>query len=165
MPPSFDTHSQADFYLQLYAIRQGVPPESAFYSVRPTSAYSLLSPSVHPRLLPSQLAILNASSVLGRLLPSFLADQLGVYNMLIPSLVASSVVLFGMLFVRNFTGVIVFGSLYGFTSGACAHLCSLLTKSRSDDASFLDISLIPPLLGQLTTEISELGCVFSRCLA
>ena len=70
-----------------------------------------------------QLAILNASSVLGRFLPSFLADQLGVYNMLIPSLVASSVVLFGMLFVKNFTGVIVFGSLYGFTSGACMRIC------------------------------------------
>ena len=40
-----------------------------------------------------------------------------------------------------------------------------LTKSLPDDASFLDISLIPPLLGQLTTEISELGYVFSRCLA
>ena len=88
-------------------------------------------PAPHPFAVPptlsslSQLAILNASSVLGRLLPSFLADQLGVYNMLIPSLVASSVVLFGVLFVKNFTGVIVFGSLYGFTSGACTRICSL----------------------------------------
>ena len=42
---SFDTHPHADFYLQLYAIRQGVPPESAFYSVRPTSPLSVRCPS------------------------------------------------------------------------------------------------------------------------
>ena len=86
--------------------------------------------------------------------------------MLIPSLVASSVVLFGMLFVKNFIGVIVFGSLYGFTSGACTRIFVASysrAKVGSDDGlfvCFLDISLIPPLLGQLTTEISELGCVF-----
>ena len=90
------------------------------------------SPSLtQPIAVTVQLAILNASSVVGRLLPSFFADRLGVYNMLVPSLLASAVVLFGMMFVRDFTGVIVFGSLYGFTSGACKQSLELMFLLQS----------------------------------
>jgi len=104
------------FYLQLYAIDKGIPSQLAFYSV----------------------VILNAGSVLGRLLPNFFADKFGPYNMLIPCLAISSILVFGIFGVSNFAGVTVFGLLYGFWSG-----------------SF--VSLIPALLAQLSAHMGELG--------
>lgn len=62
---------------------------------------------------------MNAGSVLGRLLPNFFADRFGPYNMLIPCLVISSILVFSIFGVSNFAGVTVFGLLYGFWSGSC----------------------------------------------
>ncbi|KAF9472707.1 MFS general substrate transporter [Pholiota conissans] len=98
------------FYLQLYAIDIGANKSLAFYSV----------------------TILNAGSFLGRLFPNFFADKLGPYNMLIPCVSVSSGLLFAMLGISNFNGVVVFGFLYGFSSGAYVALIpSLLARFSS----------------------------------
>ncbi|KDR74832.1 hypothetical protein GALMADRAFT_564664 [Galerina marginata CBS 339.88] len=104
------------FYLQLYAVDLGIDSTEAFYSI----------------------AIVNAGSVLGRLLPNFFADKIGPYNMLLPCLFISSAVAFAMFGVSNFTGVILFGLFYGFWSGSY-------------------VSLIPSLLAQLSTHVGEQG--------
>ncbi|TFK71120.1 MFS general substrate transporter [Pluteus cervinus] len=104
------------FYLQLYAMDKGVNAELAFYVV----------------------AILNAGSVLGRLLPNFFADKLGPYNMLIPCLAISSVLAFSIFGLHSFAGIAIFAALYGFWSGSY-------------------VSLIPSLLAQLCLHPGEQG--------
>lgn len=104
------------FYLQLYAVAQGIDPSVAFYA----------------------LTILNSGSMIGRLLPNFLADSLGVYNMLIPFIVISAGLIFSLLGIHSFPSIIAFGALYGFSSGAY-------------------VSLVAPLLGQLSSHVGELG--------
>lgn len=69
----------------------------------------------------AQLAILNAGSTLGRTLPVTLADKLGVYNLLIPSILTSAVLIFALFGATSTGGVITVAVLFGFSSGACAH--------------------------------------------
>jgi hypothetical protein len=68
-----------------------------------------------------QLALLNAGSVMGRLLPNFLADRIGVYNMIILSIFMSMILLFSMFGVHDLNTTIIFGLLFGFSSGACKY--------------------------------------------
>ncbi|KAH9920355.1 major facilitator superfamily domain-containing protein [Fomitopsis serialis] len=104
------------FYLQLFAVDHGVSSHITTYS----------------------LAILNAGSTLGRLLPTFLADKVGVYNMLVPAMVACAGLIFAIFGATNGPGVVLVGSIFGFVSGAY-------------------ISLIPTLLVQLCRNMGELG--------
>jgi len=104
------------FYMQLYAVKMGVDPNLAFHI----------------------LAILNAGSVVGRLLPTFLADRLGVYNIILTTLYSSAVLLFTIFRIDTSAGIVVMTSLYGFMSGAY-------------------VSLVPSLLSQLSTHSGEIG--------
>ncbi|KAF8520751.1 MFS general substrate transporter [Hysterangium stoloniferum] len=104
------------FYLQLFAIRHGVEPHIAFYSV----------------------TILNASSLFGRIVPTFLADSYGPINVIIPITFACGIVLFSMLGAGSLNGMIVFAIFYGFFSGG-----------------FLSLSV--STLGSLATNVNEIG--------
>ncbi|TBU39592.1 MFS general substrate transporter [Dichomitus squalens] len=104
------------FYLQLFAADHGVNATITTYI----------------------LAILNAGSTLGRVLPVALANQLGVYNMLLFSILMSAVLIFALFGATSAGSVITVAVLFGFSSGAY-------------------VSLIPPLLGMLCTDHSELG--------
>lgn len=75
-------------------------------------------------LIMLQVGLLNAGSVLGRLLPNIFADKIGPYNMLLPCLFMSSALAFAMMGIKNFTGVAVFAILYGFWSGSCMYYLS-----------------------------------------
>ncbi|KAL0581669.1 hypothetical protein V5O48_000371 [Marasmius crinis-equi] len=88
------------FYLQLYALDKALSPDLAFYAI----------------------AILNAGSIVGRLLPNFFADRIGGYNLIVPCLLATSILLFAMLGVNTSAGVVVFGLLYGCMSGSCTSI-------------------------------------------
>ncbi|KJA18709.1 hypothetical protein HYPSUDRAFT_1097662, partial [Hypholoma sublateritium FD-334 SS-4] len=87
----------SSFYLQLYAVNLGIKTSLALYTV----------------------TILNAGGILGRLVPNFLADHFGPYNMLIICLLICSILAFAMLAISNFGGLIIFSLLYGFWSGSC----------------------------------------------
>jgi len=104
------------FYLQSFALSKGIKTSLAFYL----------------------LAFLNVGSIFGRILPNVLADKLGTYNMLLPSLYISSALVFSMFGIKNFAGLTVFALLYGFWSGSY-------------------VSLIPSLLAQLSSHPGELG--------
>ncbi|KAA1478461.1 MFS general substrate transporter, partial [Dentipellis sp. KUC8613] len=62
------------FYLQLFAILHGINPTFAFYT----------------------LAILNGSSIPGRILPNVFANKYGGFNLLIASCVACAALIFGL---------------------------------------------------------------------
>ena len=65
-----------------------------------------------------QVAILNASALPGRVIPSILADRFGVLNVGIPCVLFSAVLIFVLTAVKTVGGMIVFAILYGFMSGA-----------------------------------------------
>ena len=66
----------------------------------------------------SQITILNASAFAGRIIPNMLADRFGVYNLAIPCILSSAVLVFSMTAVRTVAGMVIFAILYGFMSGA-----------------------------------------------
>ncbi|KAM5344939.1 hypothetical protein ACJ41O_010801 [Fusarium nematophilum] len=73
------------------------------------------------------LAILNAGSVFGRILPNLLADKLGPFNVMTPCAGFTGILIFCLLGVDNAAGLVIFCALFGFFSGTF-------------------VSLIPPLL-------------------
>ena len=84
------------------------------------------------------LAILNAGSVFGRVVPNFVADKIGPLNMLVPCTVFSGILCLCWIRVRDLVGAIVFCVLYGFFSGAF-------------------VSLIPAVIAKLTPDLSNIG--------
>ena len=91
----------AFFYIQLYAAQQ--------ISMSPNVALNLL-------------AIVNAGSVFGRLIPSFFADKIGPLNMQIPFAVIASILAFSWIRISETAGLVVFCVLYGFFSGTFVSL-------------------------------------------
>jgi len=104
------------FYLQLFLDLKGMSRTLAFYS----------------------LAIINAGSVPGRLIPNILADKYGRFNILTPVTACTGILLWAMFGIQNNAGMIVFALLYGFFSGAF-------------------LSLLPPLIVTLSKDVSEVG--------
>ncbi|KAF2164712.1 hypothetical protein M409DRAFT_25106 [Zasmidium cellare ATCC 36951] len=71
------------------------------------------------------LAILNAGSIPGRLLPTALAGKLGVFNVLTPCAAAAAIICFCLIAVMNAAGIIVISVFFGFFSGSLAALAPM----------------------------------------
>ncbi|KAJ5680021.1 hypothetical protein N7536_011160 [Penicillium majusculum] len=84
------------------------------------------------------LAILNAASVFGRIVPGFLADHIGCLNTLIPISLIATILAFVWIGIRNEAGAIVFACIYGFSSGAI-------------------VSIPPTIVARLTPNVSIIG--------
>lgn len=102
------------FFITEYAVLKGIDPNLGFYL----------------------LAIINAGSLFGRVLPGFIADKIGRLNMLIPMVTATAVVTFGIIGVSSPAGFIIVSILFGFFSGAVVSLqpvvlASLIPDTRS----------------------------------
>ncbi|TFY78804.1 hypothetical protein EWM64_g5208 [Hericium alpestre] len=108
-----------DFYLQLFAILHGVNPTFSFYT----------------------LAIMNGSSIPGRILPNIFANRLGGFNLLISSCVACSALIFALYGVDATGGTTAFAILYGFFSGAWLSLLSPAVASLSQDQGEIGVRL------------------------
>ncbi|KAK7466077.1 hypothetical protein VKT23_004802 [Stygiomarasmius scandens] len=104
------------FYVQLDSTTRGLNTTFSFYT----------------------LAILNAASFCGRILPGFFARQLGVGNIIAAATGGCAVMIFGMIGIKTLPEFIVFDLLYGFFAGTY-------------------ISMNGPLIATLTDDISELG--------
>lgn len=68
------------------------------------------------------LSILNAASVFGRILPGILADKFGAMNTLCVVTVLAGAFAYAWIAIDNLAGLIVFGIIYGFLSGAVVSL-------------------------------------------
>ncbi|KAJ7452187.1 major facilitator superfamily domain-containing protein [Mycena galericulata] len=88
------------FYLQLYAVTNGVDKQLAFYL----------------------LTLLNGGSVIGRLVNNSISPRIGSFNLVVSSLYACAILIFAMLQIKTFAGLAVFAVLYGYTSGCYASL-------------------------------------------
>lgn len=63
------------------------------------------------------LPILNAASVVGRILPNLITDKIGTINVYASSGLVVSIVAFTWMSVHNLGGLITFAVFYGFFSG------------------------------------------------
>ncbi|CAG7852879.1 SubName: Full=Related to Monocarboxylate transporter {ECO:0000313/EMBL:CCA69308.1} [Serendipita indica DSM 11827] len=104
------------FYMQLYSINHNVDPTLAFYT----------------------LTILNAGSIIGRIVPNFIGDIWGPFNTIIVCTISCAILIICLLAAKTAAGIIVIAVLYGIFSGAY-------------------ISLISPLFATLSRSISEIG--------
>ncbi|KAL5334726.1 major facilitator superfamily domain-containing protein [Aspergillus crustosus] len=79
------------------------------------------------------LAILNAASILGRILPPYLADHLGRFNLMILTTALCIILVLALwLPSRNNSTAIVFAALYGFSGGSAVSLAPALVAQISD---------------------------------
>lgn len=90
------------FFVTPYTISLGLDSSMAFYMI----------------------SILNASSLVGRLLPGYLADIYGPYNLFIIASSTSAIVALCWVKATTIAGIVVWCLAYGFCSGV-SHLCDL----------------------------------------
>ncbi|KAH8809277.1 MFS transporter, MCP family, solute carrier family 16, member 10, partial [Xylogone sp. PMI_703] len=83
------------FYLPTYSTAHGIDQDLAFYT----------------------LSILNAGSLVGRLISGVIAPKIGRFNILTVSSAASGILILCWLRIHSEAGIIVFAILSGFTSG------------------------------------------------
>ncbi|KAL6886084.1 major facilitator superfamily domain-containing protein [Trichoderma evansii] len=84
---------------------------------------------------PYTITLLNVGSVIGRLLPMYLSDKIGVLNVTIFSTFASAILAFGWMGINNLGGIISFTILYGITSGATVVGTPVVVMTQSPDPS------------------------------
>ncbi|KAI1811057.1 MFS general substrate transporter [Poronia punctata] len=87
------------------------------------------------------LAVLNGSSVFGRLVPSTLARRIGILPAFILTVSLSSAAIFYWTSVTNLAGNIAFAVLYGFFSGGVVAFAPVVLTSLTDDLSYLGTRL------------------------
>ncbi|KAF4589293.1 putative transporter MCH4 [Ophiocordyceps camponoti-floridani] len=86
-----------------------------------------------PALIPYLLPILNAVSIIGRIVPGIIADKIGRFNvMIIISFLSAIFCLAVWTPVNNTVGIIVFMIIFGFSSGGYIGLAPTLIAQISD---------------------------------
>lgn len=107
------------FYLQLWMDVHRLSKALAFYTV----------------------AILNAASIPGRIVPNLLADRIGTFNIFVPVVIVTGGLVFAMFGAVNTGTVIVFSILYGFFSGAVMALILPTAASVANNVQEIGIRL------------------------
>ncbi|KAI0137825.1 MFS general substrate transporter [Hypoxylon sp. NC0597] len=108
------------YYLQMYAQSHGMQNDS---------------------LAKYLLVILNAVAIPGRIIPSYIADKVGVLNTYICICALTALSVFYWISVNNRAGNIAFSVLYGFFSGSVVTLAPVVLASITDDLSVLGTRL------------------------
>jgi MFS family permease len=90
------------------------------------------------------LPIINAASIFGRIIPNFIADHIGPFNVLIPSAAIAALLAFCWIAIDNIGGIIAFAIIYGFSSGGF-------------------VSLPPVAVVTLTKDMSKIGTRMGQC--
>ncbi|KAL4910763.1 hypothetical protein BDW74DRAFT_184490 [Aspergillus multicolor] len=86
-----------------------------------------------PYLASYLLAILNAGSIPGRILPPYIADHLGRFNLMILTTLSCIILVLALwLPSRSNAPAITFAVLYGFTGGSAVSLAPALVAQISD---------------------------------
>lgn len=84
---------------------------------------------------PYTITLLNTGSVIGRVLPMYLSDKLGVLNVTIFATFASAILAFGWMGLKDLGGIVSFTILYGITSGATVAGAPVVVMIQSPDPS------------------------------
>ncbi|KAK2865169.1 hypothetical protein FQN49_003842 [Arthroderma sp. PD_2] len=102
------------YFITSYAISLGKDQEISFYLI----------------------SIINATSLFGRLVPGFLADKYGKFNVLILSMLFSGIICCCMTTAMSLGGLIVLSVAYGFSSGAIISLQGACATQLVDPATY-----------------------------
>ncbi|EJT81636.1 hypothetical protein GGTG_01614 [Gaeumannomyces tritici R3-111a-1] len=100
------------FYLQLFAQTHGL---------------------AGPDLSPYVVTMLNAGSIVGRVLPNYLADRVGSVNVVAACGVAASALVLGWFGVRDLAGLAAFAVLYGLFSGGIVSVTPSVLMALTPD--------------------------------
>ena len=92
------------------------------------------------------LAILNATSTFGRIIPGLLADKIGSLNMIIPCGLSATILAFTWMGVTSVSNAATFAVFYGFFSGAI-------------------VSLPPTIVAGLSPHMGVVGTRMGMCFA
>ncbi|EPQ28647.1 uncharacterized protein PFL1_03950 [Pseudozyma flocculosa PF-1] len=100
------------------------------------SSYSVAKiPGMDGELAFYLVPLLNAGSVIGRIIPNFLADKTGSINMFVVSCVGAAITAWAWLTIDRVWQVVVFSIFYGAFSGSYVSLqgpaVAMLTKDKS----------------------------------
>ena len=92
------------------------------------------------------LPIMNAASIPGRTIPTFLSDTLGPLNVQAPAIFISAILMFSWLAIDSLAPLLVVAILYGISSGAL-------------------IAMPPAVVSSLTMQPDRFGSRMGVCLA
>lgn len=131
------------FYLPSFAVSHGMSAQLSAYLV----------------------AILNAASFFGRVVPGIMADKLGALNMLFVAGLSTGILVFAWQAMNTNADIIVFSALYGFCSGAIISLMSFalagVPKNPQNIGTYMGMGMAvcslaalagPPANGALVTQ-------------
>ncbi|OAL45280.1 MFS general substrate transporter [Pyrenochaeta sp. DS3sAY3a] len=111
------------FYIPVYAVSRGMGRTLASYL----------------------LAIINASSTFGRIIPGILADKLGRHNMFAFAGVSTGIMVFCINLPTTNAVIIVYATFFGFTSGtiisAASAAISQCTKDPRDIGTYMGMGM------------------------
>lgn len=99
--------------------------------------YAMSRAEISSHLVFYLLALINAGSSLGRILPNFAADYVGTLNMQSTFALASAVLSLSLLAIRNVQGILAFCVLYGFFTGTFVSLPAPTVASLSVNTASL----------------------------
>lgn len=101
----------------------------AFVPQNYVGSYSLLFDITSEDMAFYLVSIIQASSVVGRILPSILADRWGPINIVIPSMLGAGILCGAWIGIRDEGGLIVMSILYGICFGLVLSLAPVCVLS------------------------------------
>lgn len=101
------------------------------------SSYGIEKVGLSPSLGFYMITILNAGSVLGRIIPNYIATLIGPFNVIVPSATTALILAYCWLAVDHLGGLIVFAVLFGMTTGNYVSMMSATVASLSTDIRLL----------------------------
>ena len=107
------------------------------------SSYSLQNHITGPNFAFYLVPTLQASNILGRLVPTFFADSVGPINMTIPAICMMSLLSFVWIIIHTEAGLIAFAVLYGVFFGivqALGPACVTTLAKESDSLASVTVS-------------------------
>ncbi|KAJ6482133.1 major facilitator superfamily domain-containing protein [Mycena vitilis] len=108
------------FYLQLYAMQQGIREQIAFDTI----------------------TLINAGGIVGRLIPNLLSDRIGSFNVIIPVVFSTAACILAMLAATlNAGGLIVISLLYGAMNAGYVSMTPALLADLSNDRSEIGLRM------------------------
>ncbi|KAK5625408.1 hypothetical protein RRF57_001124 [Xylaria bambusicola] len=136
--------------------------------------YATRSLDTSPTYAPNLLAILNAGSLFGRVIPTTVSHKVGVANVLLVGVAAMGVVILAWIGVESVAGITVWSVFLGFTTGSIITMPNPVASRLSQVSNTgLRIGIMwavaavaeligPPIAGALLTQrngkASYLGC-------
>lgn len=103
-----------------------------------TPAFFIQDYALEKRIMNEDLAsyllpILNACSIVGRILPNIIADKIGGLNVMIPAVSIATILAFSWISISTTAGCIIFSSLYGLFIGSILSLPPFVVSSLCSD--------------------------------